>query len=128
MIQGIGIDMVKISEMKRLCTDLRSGALHRIFSEAEIEECQRSRLPEEHYAACFAAKEAVFKAMAHLLPEKSFDLRKVETLHTEDGCPYIHVHPYLFAVMQKAGVQKLHLSITTEGDYAAAFVIAESLA
>lgn len=126
MILGIGIDMVRISEMKALLGNLSDGTLARIFSERERAECQQKTLPEESYAACFAAKEAVFKAVAHLLPEKSFDMRKVETAHREDGSPYIKTNPYMLAIMEKAGVHRLHLSITTEGDLAAAFVIAEN--
>ncbi len=125
MILGIGIDTVRISEIKGLSKDLNSGAFDRIFSETERGECQQKTLPEESYAACFAAKEAVFKAVAHLLPEKSFDMRKVETAHREDGSPYIKINPYILAIMKKAGVHRLHLSITTEGDFATAFVIAE---
>lgn len=125
MILGIGIDMVRISEMKRLLEDLGSGALDLIFTERERAECREKALPEENYAACFAAKEAVFKAVAHLLPEKSFDMRKSETAHREDGSPYIEINPYMLTIMEKAGICRLHLSITTEEDFAVAFVIAE---
>ena len=126
MILGIGIDMVRISEMRGLLENLSDSAIDRIFTERERAECQQKTLPEESYAACFAVKEAVFKAVAHLLPEKCFDMRKAETAHREDGSPYIKTNPYMLAVMKKAGVHRLHLSITTEGDFATAFVIAES--
>ena len=126
MILGIGIDMVRISEMRGLLENLSDSAIDRIFTERERAECQQKTLPEESYAACFAVKEAVFKAVAHLLPEKCFDMRKAETAHREDGSPYIKTNPYMLAVMKKTGVHRLHLSITTEGDFATAFVIAES--
>ena len=126
MILGIGIDMVRISEMRGLLENLSDSAIDRIFTERERAECRQKTLPEESYAACFAVKEAVFKAVAHLLPEKCFDMRKAETAHREDGSPYIKTNPYMLAVMKKTGVHRLHLSITTEGDFATAFVIAES--
>lgn len=80
---------------------------------------------DEYLAARFAAKEAVFKAVAPLLQNQQFDLRIVETLNREDGSPYVNVTGKLETILEQANVQKLHISITTEGEYAAAFVIAE---
>jgi phosphopantetheinyl transferase (holo-ACP synthase) len=45
-------------------------------------------------------------------------------LHEADGNPYINVNEQLQAILDEAGITKLHISITTEKDYAAAFVIA----
>ena len=56
---------------------------------------------------------------------KTFDLSLVETLHHKDGSPYVHITPALRSVLDEAGVMTTHISITTEGAYAAAFVVAE---
>lgn len=125
MLRGIGVDMVSVSEIAALTQRLSAGALARLFTAGELAAAQAAPRPHEYLAARFAAKEAVFKAMAHLLPEKQFDLRIVETLHRADGSPYIRTDGPLCPVLEQAGVHRLLLSVTTEGDLATAFVVAE---
>ena len=75
-------------------------------------------------AARFAVKEAVYKAVAPLT-KKGFDFRNVESLHHPDGSPYVSITEQLKLCLDEAGVTALHLSVTTEGDFAQAVVIAE---
>lgn len=128
MVIGIGIDMVNIREIQSFLEDERLAASYRnhTFTPAEIAEGELRPDPAEYYAARFAAKEAVFKALAHDTARGEFDLRIVETLNHPDGCPYIHITEKLREIMREAGADRLHISITTEGEYAAAFVIAEA--
>lgn len=127
MIRGIGIDTVSIREIQRYLEDknLCDAYLRHTFTEAERKNVQDRENHAEYFAARFAVKEAVFKAIGHLLPEKRFDFRLVETLNTSDGCPYISITPELRQILNVASVVRLHVSITTEDDYATAFVIAE---
>ena len=69
-------------------------------------------------------KEAVFKAVAPHT-ETGFDLRLVESLHRENGSPYVNTNNELLPYLEEANIRSLHLSVTTEGDYALAFVLAE---
>ena len=125
MIRGIGVDMVKICDMSNVAKRIDQGRLTRMFTVREMEEAYAAYNRIEYYATRFAAKEAVFKAVAPLLGGRLFDFRIVETLKREDGSPYVNVSEELQQVLKRANVQKLHISITTEGDYATAFVIAE---
>ena len=70
-------------------------------------------------------KEAVFKAVAHATRHGNFDYRIVETGHHADGSPYVEVSPALQKLLAEAGIRQLHISITDEGDYAAAIAVAE---
>ena len=130
MIRGIGVDMTEIEEIRRfLATETISGPfVRRTFTQAEQEEAAGRKDLAEYLAARFAAKEAVFKALAPLLPEKTFDLRIVETLSHEDESPYVNLTGPLTGILRRADVDALHISITTEGQYAAACVIAERAA
>ena len=125
MVKGIGIDMVEIGRVRRIL-DRESGSAfeRRTFTEAEQAEAKTRPDAASYYAARFAAKEAVFKAIGPLTPSKSFDLRIVETLNREDGSPYVNCTEQLIPLLDAAGVTTLHISITDEGDYAAAFVVA----
>lgn len=122
MIRGIGIDTALISEVEAVAGG-RGAA--RMFTAGELAACGTADDPDAYLAARFAAKEAVFKAVAHLLEEKSFDLRMVETLERGDGSSYVSTEGPLRAILERAGVVRLLVSITTEDDLATAFVIAE---
>lgn len=125
MIRGIGIDMASISEMAAVSKRLTEGALSRMFTANELAVYRNASNPFEYLATRFAVKEAVFKAVAHLLDAKHFDLRRVETLNHDDGSPYININGYLHDVLNRSGVSSLFVSITTEGNLVTAFVIAE---
>ena len=96
-----------------------------MFTAGERAYAARAVRDDEYFATRFAVKEAVFKAVAHLLDERFFDYRLVETLNREDGLPVVTKAGQLGAVLIQAGVKNLHVSITTQDDYATAFVIAE---
>ena len=119
------VDIRRIENMMKKTP--QPAFLRKTYTPLELEQAppeERVHARAEYLAARFAAKEAVFKAVAHLLPEKNFDFRIVETLYGENHCPYVNVTEALAPLLQEAGVNRLHISITTEGDYASAFVIA----
>lgn len=127
MICGIGVDMVTVSDMERRVARMSPGALARMFTPAEIEaSLARGNRRAEYLATRFAAKEAVFKSLAPSLPAGTLELRRIEVLNRADGSPYANTgEASLAAAMRKAGVARMHLSITTEGDFACAFAVAE---
>ncbi len=126
MIRGIGIDSCMISRIQKIIDreGLDGPFIRRVFSEAERGEAAGKHHRADFYAARFAVKEAVFKAVAPGAGE-CFDLRLIESLHRPDGSPYISVTDALRPLLSRAGIQTLHLSVTTEGDFAVAFVVAE---
>ena len=127
VIIGIGVDLCSVSRIEKIME--REGPdgpfFRRAFTPAEQAEGESRHNRAEFYAARFAVKEAVYKAVA---PQTAggFDLRIVESLHHEDGSPYVHVNDVLAPILQEAGIRTLHLSVTTESSFAQAFVIAES--
>lgn len=124
MIRGIGIDSVDIAEMGRLCEDAEGSFVTRAFTEAERAQAFARRLPAECLAGKYAAKEATFKALAHLTAE-GFDFRVVETLEDENGCPRVTCAGPLATVLAEAGVFSLLVSITNESGIATAVVLAQ---
>ena len=126
MVKGIGLDMCSISRVQSILDrEGPDGAFfRRAFSDAEREEASLRHDLAAFYSARFAVKEAVFKAVAPLT-EKGFDLRIVESIHRPDGSPAVRVTEKLAPYLKEADIGTLYLSITTEGDYAAAMVVAE---
>lgn len=124
MVRGVGIDSVDVAEMGRLCADLAGPFVTRTFTEAERAQAAARRRPEECLAGKFAVKEATFKALARLTAA-GFDLRVVETLEDESGCPHVTCEGPLAGVLAEAGVTELLVSITNESGIATAIVLAQ---
>ncbi len=61
-LAGVGVDAVEVARLRGLLTR-RPAACERLFSEQERSYCARFADPYPRYAARFAAKEAVGKAL-----------------------------------------------------------------
>lgn len=83
-----GCDIIEVERVKEaMCTH---GFKERVFTESEIEYCESKSgdIKYQHYAARFAAKEAVFKAISSGLKDKySIGWKNVEILKGDDGRP-----------------------------------------
>ncbi len=63
MILGIGVDIIEIARLRSAGERSKDRFLQRVFTLAEQQFCAKHRDPAPHYAARFAAKEALFKAL-----------------------------------------------------------------
>ncbi|HJA28761.1 MAG TPA: holo-ACP synthase [Candidatus Olsenella pullicola] len=124
MVLGVGIDAVDIDEMARLVADADGAFARRTFSGAERAEAFSRHDAAACLAGKFAVKEAAFKALARRTAA-GFDLRCVETLEDENGCPHITLTGPLAPVLAEAGVTELLVSITNEKGVATAIVLAQ---
>ena len=122
---GIGVDMVDIAEIRRLLEPVDGAFFRRTFTEGERKAALGKKDMAEYLATRFAVKEAVFKAVGPRTKDKIFDYRRVETLNAPDGSPYVVVDDFLRPLLEEAGFREISVSITTEGPYAVAFVVAE---
>jgi holo-[acyl-carrier protein] synthase len=64
MVIGIGIDIIEIDRIKNNVEKYGDEFLSRIYTSTEIEYCMPKANKYEHLAARYAAKEAVYKALA----------------------------------------------------------------
>lgn len=127
MILGVGVDMVSISQMKDILDDMNQGERACMFTQAEVARSCDVPDAAEYLATRFAAKEAVTKAFAPLLTGTTlnFDMRIVETLNRADGSPYVSMNDEMKTVCSEAGVSHIHISLTTEDNFACAFAVVE---
>lgn len=89
-----GVDIIEVSRIEKSIERIGNKFLNEIYTDSEIEYCNSKNVMKfEHYAARFAAKEAVFKAMSKLLNNK-FDLtwKDIEVLNDKNGRPYINLN------------------------------------
>jgi holo-[acyl-carrier protein] synthase len=123
MILGIGTDLFDVDRMRRnLQRDADFAAS--VFTAAEIEYCGAKRDPAPHYAARFAAKEALVKALADARGEGSFWL-DAAVRRRDDGQPVFDLSGRLADLAAGLGVTRLHLSLTHTATLAAAVVVLE---
>jgi holo-[acyl-carrier protein] synthase len=76
---GVGIDLLEIDRMER-ALERRPRLADRVFTPAEREYAESKARPGSHFAARFAAKEAVVKALGLT---GGFGLREIEVLAGE---------------------------------------------
>jgi len=63
MIKGIGIDISSIRRIGALVARYDQDTLQLIFTSSELERCHQAPSPAQSFTICFAAKEAVSKAL-----------------------------------------------------------------
>lgn len=116
-----GTDIIEIGRIKKSIEELGEKFLTKIYSEKEIRYCEgKNTAKYQHYAARFAAKEAIFKAISSNLNNK-FELTwtDAEILNNEDGKPYVN-----FLTNKLRDLKQIDISISHCKDYAVANVIA----
>ena len=64
MVIGIGIDIIEIERIKNSIDRFGDGFLNKIYTKNELEYCLAKHNKYQHLAARFAAKEAIYKAIA----------------------------------------------------------------
>lgn len=118
---GIGTDLVELDRF-RLALERTPGIVERLFSEAEQSYARKRRDPTERFAARFAAKEAVLKAMGVGLWK--FPLRDIEVIRAPSGQPSVLLHRKAATVAAERGVREWLLTITHTDTIAQAIAVA----
>ena len=125
MVVGIGTDLVFIPRIRETINIYGDSFIKKTFTTSENEGAFDRKDKAKYYATLFACKEAVFKAISHSLNGRSFDLRTVETLHNENGEPYISISDDFRTLLKEIGINSLLVTVSHEKDYVVAFVIAQ---
>jgi len=123
MILGVGIDIADVRRWTKLMAR-RPAILERIFTAAEREACLSQSAPERSFAARFAAKEACLKALGTGWGQ-GLGFLHVEVSGGRGTQPSLRLHGPAAERFAGMGGKALHLSLTHEGDTAAAVVILE---
>ena len=115
-----GTDIIEISRIRKSIDELGETFKNKVFTQKEIEYCEsKGKQKYQHYAARFAAKEAVFKAISKILNGK-YDItwKDIEVLNDENGRPYIKLSEQ-FANK----IEDIDISISHCKEYAVANVV-----
>ena len=124
MIVSIGIDIIEVARIREVLARTPRFA-HKVFSEAERNYCDgRGAVAAQHYAARFAAKEAMLKALETGW-RGGISWRDVEIASRESGAPYLIFHGVVLELFEKSGATVAHLSMSHTNEHAIAQVVLE---
>jgi holo-[acyl-carrier protein] synthase len=121
-IIGVGVDIIEVGRIRDALSNARTGERFRarVFTEQEEAYCSCRRNAQESFAARFAAKEAVMKALG-----RAFGWREIEVVRT-GGPPSVRLHRRAQAQAEALGIRRISLSLSHTAELAIAYVIAES--
>jgi holo-[acyl-carrier protein] synthase len=117
----VGVDLIEIGRIRR-ALDRYPSFRERCFTDAERAYCDSRPNPAQHYAARFAGKEAVGKAIGFGVA-RAFAWRDVEIAGRPK--PQVRLSGRVAAWAERAGAGSLDLSMTHSQDLAAAVCVTD---
>ncbi len=115
-----GTDIIEIERIQHSIEEIGDKFKERVYTKKEIEYCESKKNQKyQHYAARFAAKEAVFKAISHELENKyQIEWKNIEIINDKNGRPEVN-----FVNIHINELEQIDLSISHCKKYAVANVV-----
>jgi holo-[acyl-carrier protein] synthase len=123
MIFGVGTDIIEVERIEKMVAKGRQY-LDTIFTKEEVKYCESKARRAEHYAARYAAKEAVLKALG-VGWRDGFAFSDIEILNNELGQPYIFLRGKVRAFSDEHQITKTSVSLSHSKESAVAVIILE---
>ena len=120
MIIKTGIDIIEVPRIQEAIEKYGELFLNKIFDKSEVEYCKNTgKMEYQHYAARFAAKEAVFKAISVKLEDKySICWKDIEIINDNQGRPSITLQGNI-----QKNIEQIDISLSHCKEYATANVV-----
>jgi holo-[acyl-carrier protein] synthase len=122
-IHGIGIDVVEVERIGSSMAEFGERFAVKIFTERERAYCDAQKRPEIHYAARFAAKEAIAKAFGTGIG-KELGWLDMEITRKDSGEPALLLSGAGKAYAEANGIAEVKISLSHAHHYAAANAVA----
>lgn len=115
-----GTDIIEIQRVKEAIEELGEKFIDKIYTLEEIKYCEsKNKQKYQHYAARFAAKEAIFKAVSEILQDKyEISWKDIEITNNKEGKPIVK-----FIEKKYKSIESIDLSISHCKEYATAMVV-----
>jgi holo-[acyl-carrier protein] synthase len=125
MVTQVGIDLVAVDSVaEALRSPHGDRYLARIYTDAEIADCRiATGVDPERLAARFAAKEAAIKVLQ--IGDDAVSMRDIEVRRDASGRVSLMLHGRAAELAARAGLVDFSVSLTHEGGFAAAVVVAD---
>jgi holo-[acyl-carrier protein] synthase len=119
---SVGLDVVSVAEVSAALDRFGDRYVDRVFTAEEAAYCRAGATKAERLAVRFAAKEAAVKALQPDWPWT--DWRAIEVKRHKSGRCALVLHRDAAALASRRGIRTFALSMSHDGDCAAAIVVA----
>ncbi len=126
VIVSVGVDHAEVGRIRKAVDHPRWGQRfrRRVYTAGEIAYCEkRRRRYAESFAARFAAKEAVMKALGTGMRGVSW--LEIEVVRESGQAPAIQLTGQAAARAELLGIERWHLALTHTAELSTAFIVAE---
>lgn len=115
-----GVDMIEVERIQEAIEKQGKSFLKKVYTEKEIAYCSHTgKMEYQHYAARFAAKEAIFKAISTRISQEDDIFNKIEIENQKDGKPVANLEK-----LSLENIVSMDLSLSHLKEYAmASFII-----
>ena len=120
MVIGIGVDIIEIDRIKQSVDTYGDSFLNKIYTKSELDYCLAKFNKYQHLAARFAAKEAIYKAIATGW-EKDATWKNMEIINEDNGLPVVKFLGNLKEFMSED--KDIKISLSHSDNYVVAFAI-----
>lgn len=120
---GCGTDIIEIDRIKESIEQLGEKFINRIYTKNEIQYCESKHAQKyQHYAARFAAKEAVLKAISNHLNSK-YDIQwtDIEILNNTMGKPLVNLEKIKIPELEQCDISLSHCKLYAVANVCAIF-------
>jgi holo-[acyl-carrier protein] synthase len=123
MIFGVGTDIIEVGRIEKLI-EKNTRFRDRVFTQGEIEYCEKKKSRAHSYAARFAAKEAFFKALGTGW-RQGVTFKDVEVIKKPSGKPELVLTGKSKEMIKKHHIKNIQISLSHVGESAHSVVILE---
>lgn len=124
-VLGVGVDIIETERIEHSLARFGERFLHRVFTDGEIAYCQSMKYPARHFAARFAAKEAVSKAFGTGIG-KSMGWRDIDVQKKPSGEPFVILDGGAKSLAADRNVRGVWISLSHTNHYAVAMITLET--
>jgi holo-[acyl-carrier protein] synthase len=121
-IVGIGTDIVECLRVGRMVQEHGERFLQQVYACREVRFCNDRKRPLEHFAALWAAKGAVLKALG--LAGRGLNWTDIEVCQEGNGRPEVRLAGAVRDAAERQGVGSVLLSLAHCRAYATAYALA----
>jgi len=124
-IVGLGTHILECSRVQKLILKHADVFLQQVFTAREVAYCSHRSHSTEFYAAFWASKEAVFRALGTKW-KRGLSWRDIEVLCTKAIAPTVEVTGSTGERLRSLGVKRIHLTFSYSRYFATATAIASA--
>ena len=123
-ILGIGVDLVEVERIQHSLDRFGERFMNRVYTEGEIVYCQSMKFPARHFAARFAAKEAVSKAFGTGIG-KAMGWRDIDVHKKESGEPFLVLQAGADRLAKSRDMKSSWITLSHTDHHAIAMIVLE---